>query len=518
MMRPSKKLMRALPSLRILRMDPDLALALNKANKHEPPRPLMRKLPPADPFPVDALGRVLGPAARAINDRVQAPMSICANSVLAAATLALQSHADVVLPIGVDRQKPISAYFVTIAETGERKTECDFQAMWPVRQREKQLRDEYDAKREAHVNDKVAWDRARDAAVKQGKGNRAAIRAALDKIGPPPIPPLEPMLTSTEPTYEGLCKQFITHHPSLGIFTNEGGQFIGGHGMKDENKLRTATGLSALWDGEPVRRVRAGDGATILPGRRLSGHIMAQPEVSSILFNDPLLLGQGLLSRLLVAQPESAAGKRMPREEKPETSVQLKKYGDVLLKIMERVPPTKNGKANELEPRPLPLSTKVVAKWFEFVAHVERAIGQGGSLEPIKGFANKLPEHAARLAAVLTLVENINAHEITVDALERGIALAEHYATEALRIFEFSRANAELVLAQRLLNWLQQKWPEPIISLPDIYQRSLNAISDKATAAKMVSVLADHGWLHRIEGGAEVGGQYRREAWRIVKV
>ena len=52
----------------------------------EPPRPLMRELPPADPFPVDALGPVLAPAARAIHDRVQAPMAICGQSVLAAAT------------------------------------------------------------------------------------------------------------------------------------------------------------------------------------------------------------------------------------------------------------------------------------------------------------------------------------------------------------------------------------------------------------------------------------------------
>jgi hypothetical protein len=363
----------------------------------------------------------------------------------------------------------------------------------------------------------LGWDRAREAAVKQGKGSRTAIKAALDKIGPPPIPPLEPMLTSTEPTYEGLCKQFPTHHPSLGIFNNEGGQFIGGHGMKDENKLRTAAGLSSLWDGEPARRVRAGDGATIFPGRRLSGHIMAQPAVSSILFNDPLLLGQGLLSRLFVVQPESAAGTRMPRQEKPETSDHLKKYSDALFKIMERVPPTTNGKANELEPRSVPLSTEAITRWFEFVAHVEKSIGQGGALEPVKGFANKLPEHAAKLAAVLTLVENINAHEISADALERGIALAEHYATEALRIFESSRVNADLILAQRLLNWMQQKWQEPAISLPDIYQRSLNAIGDKATATKLVAILVDHGWLHRIEGGAVVAGQYRKDVWRIVQ-
>src|SRR5258707_4000007 len=96
--------------------------------KVEPPRPLMRHLPPADPFPVDALGDLLGAAARAIHDRVQAPLAICGQSVLAAATLAAQGHADVVLPIGQGQARPLSSYFVTVAATGERKSACDTEA------------------------------------------------------------------------------------------------------------------------------------------------------------------------------------------------------------------------------------------------------------------------------------------------------------------------------------------------------------------------------------------------------
>ena len=39
----------------------------------EPPRPLIRELPPADPFPVDALGNILGSAANGIQDQSNAP-------------------------------------------------------------------------------------------------------------------------------------------------------------------------------------------------------------------------------------------------------------------------------------------------------------------------------------------------------------------------------------------------------------------------------------------------------------
>src|SRR5262245_64459772 len=104
--------------------------------------------------------------------------------------------------------------------------------------------------------------------------------------------------------------------------------------MGEENKLKTAAGLSALWDGEPVRRVRAGDGAAIFSGRRLSVHLMVQPEVASILFQDRLLAGQGLHSRLLVSAPECAAGTREPKREKPGTAQALEDYGTGLHTIL----------------------------------------------------------------------------------------------------------------------------------------------------------------------------------------
>jgi putative DNA primase/helicase len=134
----------------------------------EPPRPLIRELPPADPFPIDALGDLLGPAATAIHERVRCPIAICGQSVIAAATLAAQAHADVQLP--TDHVKPISNFFVTIAETGERKTAADSEALWPVRRREKALREAFDEALPSYENQKVAWEEARDHAVKKAKG------------------------------------------------------------------------------------------------------------------------------------------------------------------------------------------------------------------------------------------------------------------------------------------------------------------------------------------------------------
>jgi Protein of unknown function (DUF3987) len=123
------------------------------------------------------------------------------------------------------------------------------------------------------------------------------------------------MLTCPEPTFEGLCKLFAVGQPSLGIFASEGGQFVGGHGMSDDAKLRTAAGLSKLWDDGETRRVRVGDGATMLPGRRLTVHLMVQPDVAGIMLNDRLLADQGLLSRFITPVARALARKRDRAEE-----------------------------------------------------------------------------------------------------------------------------------------------------------------------------------------------------------
>jgi hypothetical protein len=146
----------------------------------------MRELPPADPFPVDALGDVLAPAAKAIHDRVRAPLAICGQSVLAAATLAVQGHANVELPMG--HAKPLSCYFVSVAATGERKSAVDQEALRPVRRREASLREAFDGERLCYENNKDAWEAARKAAIKSAKGDRARSKAALDALGPAPLP------------------------------------------------------------------------------------------------------------------------------------------------------------------------------------------------------------------------------------------------------------------------------------------------------------------------------------------
>jgi hypothetical protein len=112
-------------------------------------------------------------------------------------------------------------------------------------------------------------------------------------------------------------------------------------------------------------------------------------------------------------------------------------------------------------------------------------LGRTAPLSRCADWQTSCPSTLHALPPSWRLVGDLGAPEIGANHMRAGIALADHYAAEALRLFGACRVNPDLRLAQRLLDWLLGSWPEAAISLPDIYQRSLNAIADKATAVKL---------------------------------
>ena len=110
-----------------------------------------------------------------------------------------------------------------------------------------------------------------------------------------------------------------------------------GAAMYEDAKLRTATGLSNLWDGEPIRRVCAGDDAepTVISHRRLALHLMAQPEIAGALYSDRTIASQGLLSRALLTWPPTAMGDRKYQGPAPSSLKALARYNELLIALLE---------------------------------------------------------------------------------------------------------------------------------------------------------------------------------------
>jgi hypothetical protein len=343
---------------------------------------------------------------------------------------------------------------------------------------------------------------------------------AIAALGEEPKAPRLPIHTTTDPTVEGLIRLRNEGLPCLGVFSDEGGQLVGGHAMTDDNRLKTGAAFSALWDGKETKRSRGGDGNYTVRGQRVNLHLLIQPLAADRLFGDPVLSDQGMISRVLPNRPEPAAGTREWTELRESDCAAMSVFKNQMDAII-RTPMTlaRDGKQkpipNELDLRRLPFSPDARALWIEFVNHTERRMAPGGEYETIKGLANKLGEHAARLAATLALFDDLNVAEISADRLAAGIEIAQFFADEAVRVREMSQVDADLVMAQRLLEWLLVSG-KTLVSLHEVYQKGPRPIRDKAAAMKAVGVLEAHGWVLKT-GPTMIDGKLRKLVWTIVR-
>ena len=452
------------------------------------PLPLFPPLPSAAPYPIDALG-FLSTAAKAIVRKVQVPPEIAAQSVLAVAALAAQAHADVMLPFG--QARPLSLYFATVIGSGDRKSSADNEASWPISKREKSLREAYALDFKEWKIASAAWN-AEKRKIENDKSLDIDQRGGkLRRIGDEPARPLAPFLTTGDLTLEGLTKNWTSAHPALGVFTAEGGTFTGGHGMSDEARLRTAAAASECWDGKPIKRIRAIDGVTILPGRRLSMHVMIQPDASAGFLANPVLRDQGLLSRVLVAAPESIAGTRLYRDPHPNDDAAINAYGARILSILEAPATMADGAVNELAPRALPMSDDAAAAWKQFFNQVELRSSNNSDLAPIRDFASKAAEHAARIAGVLTITNDLDAEEVGLVAMENAVTLAGWYLAEAKRLQSASRLDPKLLRAADLLEWLKGRGKADC-PFREILRTGPNQVRTKAVADEAVRILIEH--------------------------
>ena len=157
--------------------------------------------------------------------------------------LAVQGYANMK---ALEEIRPISCYFITIAETGERKSTSDKQALKSIIEYQNYLRKEYGNKLQEYKSKSRIWEQKEREILKSKSPIPIAERLA--RLGRPPIKPIKPLIIFPECTYEGLCKYMLKSKASIGMFSSEGGQFLGGYAMKEENKIISAAGLSSIWD------------------------------------------------------------------------------------------------------------------------------------------------------------------------------------------------------------------------------------------------------------------------------
>lgn len=483
--------------------------------KAEGPQPLLREIPAGAPYPVAALGP-LQEAVEAVQGMALAPIAIPAQSALAVASLAVQGFANVETLGGA---RPLSLYCLTIAASGERKSSCDAPLMAALREHEREQANAQRQDVQSWQNAHALWKGERDRILgeaKKGKGEkRVAAQADLTELGGEPAAPPSPDRVVTEPTFEGLTRLYLTGQPSLGIFSDEGGQFLGGHAMNSDNRQKTLTALNDLWQGNPIRRTRAGDGAYTLYGRRLAVHLMVQAGVARAFMADPLAADSGFLPRFLICEPPSTIGTRLHRYVTADNGA-LAAFSERLRRILETSLPM-DAETRELQPRILTLGAEARALLIRFSDAIELAQTKGGNLEHVTGTASKAAEQAGRIAGVLALWRDLDAIAVSAQDMADAITLAQYYLAEAARLAEAAIVSAEIDRAEKLRKWLMESWGEVDIAQAEVVQFGPYAVRDVKAAKPALALLEQHGWLVRLDKGAVVRGSARKDAWRIVQ-
>lgn len=415
------------------------------------PRPLVADARHAAPYPAHLLGP-LRAAVEAAHRETQAPIAIAAQSALAAASLAVQGHANVET---LSSYRPLSLYCITIAGSGERKSTVDRCLAGNV--------DDFDC-------------------------------------------------TVSEPTVHGLFR-LLSRTPSAGLLSDEGGSFLGGYAMQPGQAQQTFATFNSLWDGKRIRLARA-KGEMILPGRRLAMHLMLQLAVAGKLLGDPMAEGIGFLPRCLIVEPESTIGTRRITGF-PEPQPAAERSRERLAELLSRELPIRDPETFELAPRCLPLSIEAREALVAAADEIERAQAPGGKFEIVQAFASKTAENACRIAGVLTMWRDPNAAEVEAEDMENGLGLASYYLDEAQRLMGRSAVDADLRLADELRIWLQSR-PGRTFLTADVQQSApRREMRKRPVADRLLSILEEHGWVRRLPAGALVDGIPRKTAWTL---
>jgi len=274
-----------------------------KRDKQSPE--IKREKKKAEPFPFECLPGVFVDYARELAKGLQVADSIVGASFISLFSLLTQDIGDVKTDFG---NLPLSIFSLIVAESGERKSTVDKFVFRPVRQKEKELFEEYKDLFELYKTKERVWKNEMDAMIKAKAGEDKLLGMQKQK----PKEPTHPKILMQDPTIEGIYKQFHRGRRSLGLFSEEGGKMLGGYSMGKDREVASASSMSNFWDGKPLERTRATDDNTMetLFDRRLAVCLMVQPVIFEKAWESILLQQQGFLPRFLICMPDPKAGTR----------------------------------------------------------------------------------------------------------------------------------------------------------------------------------------------------------------
>ena len=411
------------------------------------------------PYPLEALPE---PILAAVGEGLactQAPIPLVASAALSALSLAGQHLANV-------RRAPMLAgpcalYFLSINDSGERKTTVESLFLAPIREWEKEQAAAWAPVVKGYEAELAAWEAERNgirdrikSLTKAGKSAAEASAALVAHAAGMPLPPRVPRLLYQDVTPEALAWSLASGWPCGGIASSEAGTVFGGHSMSKDSITRALSLLNQLWDAAAPLNVdrRTSESFSVRSARVSLSLMIQEPTFLDFLERSGALArGSGFLARLLLAWPESTQGSRFYLDP-PHGTPALSAFNARLAGLLAYPLPV--DESNILTPPELALSPEARKAWIGFHDAIEAELGEGGEMRMVRDVASKSADNAARLACLFHLFEQGPSGEISPDHFDRAARIAAWHLSESRRFFGEVALPLELADAARLDRWL----------------------------------------------------------------
>lgn len=404
----------------------------------------------ATPFPVKQLPKVMKNAINAIADFEQVPLALAGQAVLGAAAYVAQTRVDAWSHVSY--QMPCSLYLLSLGNSGEGKSSAYRQAFKPIDEAEWELKSSY-------TKELKKLDEA-----KSGLSGKELKQ--FEKANPSPFNPST--IIESDGSISRIMSMFVDGASSLFWNTDEGGQMLGGHSLKAENRVATLGTLTQLWDtgkGERLRSKDNADSSGSFKGRRLSISLMAQEVAVRESLNDPILREQGFLPRFIFSAPDSLVGTRIltparlhqQAKDVPAITTYWQRLSDLM------ATPVDVADDGVIQAKRLELTPDAKDIWLGYRNAIEGEQGQFNTYENLRPFASRAAQNTLRIATVLAFFDN--KPKVDAQAMEAAYLIANHSLQEWKRYAEATAIDPALKLAQVASEWLlkeasQGRWLE----------------------------------------------------------
>lgn len=461
----------------------------------EEPVPLDSRVLPR--FPIDTLGQ-LAPFVTATAESLQVPDDMVAFACLATISTATGGRRKVQVKHGWSESTAL--YLTALADSSEKKTPALNAACDPLRDIETELIEKARPAVEETRQEIRITERAMESAEKIAGGGKQADRedakadaeAAREKLLELGDNPALPLILVRDITLEALALRMAEQKGRLGSLASEGGLFKIAAGLYGNNGKANTDLLLEAYTGGPYSIERIGRPDRRMPSTFLALGMIIQPGmIAGLEKKNPEFRQSGFLGRFLYAKPTPTESDTF---DTPEVSHEVSEdYGQRIRALVSDVWNTSDIVVMRLSP-------EARAEFGRFYDAFAKRRKPGGDLHDIADWAGKLRGQLVRIAACLTLFEDPQAQEISLERIQAAISMAPYFITHARAVFDLMGKNREGALKplRDLLAWLRgRSMPGGDFSARDAWQalKGREWAEDMDAMNDALKEMERHGWI-----------------------